>query len=389
MARSSPLLPLLQPADPLLEQYGPAEAGSAPILIVQTFGVVDIEYAALRKSAGVLDEPHRATLSVKGADRLAFLNRMLTQELKDAIPGVMRRSFWLSRKGRIEADLRVLVLNDQILLDLDAHAAPRTLASLGAFIIADDVALSDESEAWHRLSVHGPRAQAVVGIDVEPSRVENATIGNANVLVTRDDTVAAPGLHLFLKTSDAPQVYRAILAAGAKPIGWAAWNIARIEAGTPIYPLDFAHDALPAETGLLHQRVSFTKGCYLGQEIVARMNALGHPKQVVVGVRLDPAPRAVRVAADDPTHDAPDAACIPQPEGGAVVFADTDGAASETEIGRVSSSAVSPLLGNRALALASLRWGHHTPGTRVQVEVEGGRAPGVVCALDQMRAPGP
>ncbi|MBL8765625.1 MAG: hypothetical protein JNM07_15400, partial [Phycisphaerae bacterium] len=135
------------------------------------------------------------------------------------------------------------------------------------------------------------------------------TIAGRRVVVDRSDTTGEVGLELVMSTGDVPAVYEQILERGLstngppgagpaatitpagyrmRPAGWHAYNIARIEAGTPLFNIDFGPNSLPAETGVLDDRVSFTKGCYLGQEVVARMKSLGHPKQTLVGLRLYP-----------------------------------------------------------------------------------------------------
>src|SRR5690349_2726045 len=130
--RLSPLRHIHEQAGASFALYGPPEAA---VLVAETFGELEREYAALRSGCIILDQPQRTVLEVTGPDRLPFLNRMLTQELKDLAPGQVRRSFWLNRKGRIDADLRVIELGDRTLLDLDIHAAARALAGLSSFII--------------------------------------------------------------------------------------------------------------------------------------------------------------------------------------------------------------------------------------------------------------
>ena len=137
-------------------------------------------------------------------------------------------------------------------------------------------------------------------------------------------------------------------------MGWEAFNTARIEAGTPLFHIDFGPDSLPGETGLLTHCVSFTKGCYLGQEIVARMQNLGHPKRIVTGFKahtnaLPVAGTQVLEHADDTTHDP----------------------AHAKVVGGITSSTAAPLLGGTPVGLAVMKWGHHTPGTHARVAVEG------------------
>lgn len=404
MALSSPLLEQFARAEPLFEQYGPARPGLPPITLVQTFGYVEVEYAAIRKDgcAGLLDMPHRATVAVRGGDRLSFLNRMLTQELKGVQPYDVRASFWLSRKGRVDADLRVLVLPDRVLLDVDAHAAPGLVQTLGAYVIADDVTIADETDAWHRLSLHGgggPSALAAVSTQTAGDEVRGLAAGRAcvvrvaghEVVVDRADSAGVPGLELLVPVGAVVDVYHALLGPGGRaalegehgaralgggapvrPMGWAAWNIARIEAGTPLFYLDFGPESLPAETGVLDERVSFTKGCYLGQEIVARMKSLGHPKRVLCAILMDGASAVPSAGAGSDEENAP------QPSTASRVWAAgaEGGAAPAGEpVGTVTSATLSPMLSQRAVCFAQLKWGTHAAGTRVVVEAPGQSTP--------------
>ncbi|MBY0308980.1 MAG: hypothetical protein K2Q09_09585 [Phycisphaerales bacterium] len=391
MTYPSPLRVLFDQADTRWEVYGPPPPPPAqgsdppaprqsPIGVAGQFDHIDIEYAALRKAAALLDQPHRGTLVFTGADRQAFLNRMVTQELKNAAPFVSHRAFWLNRKGRIDADLRLIFLPDRIIADVDAFAAPHARASLEAFVIADDVAVEDATQRLHRLALHGPGGPAVLAsfakpvegaaiADIRPGEVSVIEIDGRRIVVDRWDSAGEIGLELTLDAPDVTPVFRRLLEAAhqnppghtgpnprplLRPIGWHAYNIARIEAGTPFYMLDFGRDALPAETGVLHDRVSFKKGCYLGQEIVARMHALGQPKQTLVGLRFQP-----------PAGDGPPLL----PPAGAPVFADpphADGKPPDP-IGTVASATASPMLGGTPIAFAMVKFKHATAGAILHV----------------------
>lgn len=414
MARTSPLHSQHQLAEALFSPYGP---DGVAVPVVQTFGVVDVEYAAIRKGAVLIDEPQRAWIEIAGPDRVEFLNRMLTQELKGLAPFASRSSFWLSRKGRIDADLRLVNLPDRLLVDVDTFAAERAIAGLSAYVITEDVKINDVSAKLHRLSLHGPSARAALAkvstpiagpvlSDLGPNQacfVEATGTGGTKFEITVDrcDVTGEVGLGLAVPIDAVASLYDQILEAGGyanghpgdrpahangasvRPAGWAAFNTARIEAGTPIYYLDFGPDSLPAETGAIDSRVSFTKGCYLGQEIVARMHALGSPKQVVVCLRL-PGPK--HAATTDATADF-EASMAPQPITGAAVFVAPalESATSSPRpsdlgdpIGAVTSSAISPMLGGVPLCFAMLKFRHAVANTAVMVECEGELLPATV-----------
>ena len=413
MSRTSPLLSQHQQAEALLATYGPPDAGVA---MVQTFGEVELEYAALRRpvGCGLIDLPNRATIEITGADRVDFLNRMVTQELKGWPELSARETFWLSRKGRIDADLRLINLPDRVLVDVDVHAAERARTGLAAYVITEACNLFDRTNEFHRLALHGATAAAVLdaasapihgpGVrDLAPGQVAARQFGPHVGIIDRSDTAGTPGFGLLLPTEGTRAVYEHLLELGGydgqnghapgsalqpkarghalRPIGWAAFNIARIEAGTPMYFLDFGPDSLPAETGVLSQRVSFTKGCYLGQEIVARMHALGHPKQQLVAIRL-PAPTLPPPVDPGQPYEPP---AIPQPVTGAAIFlrsADQSAPPRPSEagdaIGAVTSSCVSPMLGQTPIAFAMIKFAHASAGTGLWVECEGTLLPAEV-----------
>ena len=150
-------------------------------MVVETFGELEGEYAALRRGCVLMDLPQRGTLRVGGADRIDFLNRLITQELKPSAgargaapdPGLTpfrtRRSFWLNRKGRIDADLRLIELPEGMMIDLDVLCAAGAAASLASFHFSEDVALEDRSEAMHRLALHGPTSLALLRAAAQPA----------------------------------------------------------------------------------------------------------------------------------------------------------------------------------------------------------------------------
>lgn len=387
MGRETPLRSLHERAGAMLAVYGPAEGvGGVPVDVPQVFGELELEYAAIRKHSGLMDQATRATIELTGSDRLDFLNRMLTQELKALPPGSARRAFWLNRKGRIDADIQVVHLSDRTLLDVDILALERTCSSLASFIITEDAALRDLSGETYRLAIHGPTAPDLLGglgaaLPPEGGAIE-AILADRPVTLWRTDATGEIGVEILCAMRDAEKLYSSLLArageqetgaaalrtsdpsslnrrVGLTRVGWHAFNIARIEAGTPLYNIDFGPESLPAETGVLNDRVSFTKGCYLGQEIVARMHSRGHPKQCLVALRLD---RVIDQATGEPSL----------PSGGAPVL-DAVG----TPIGAVTSSAVAPMLGAAPVCFAQVKWEQSKPGTQVSVQTESALVKGV------------
>lgn len=370
MSRTSPFLDESMERGAELFVYGAAAAGSAVlsearepdvIRMVSHFGEIESEYAAIRKSAGLLDRPDRGTIVLTGADRHDFLNRLLTNELKGIGDGRVVRSFWLNRKGRIDADLTLGESDDRLVIDLDATIVEATCRSWEEFLFTEDVVIVNESESRHVIELHGPGGPAVLQKIADDGAVieslENGhrvlvQVAGCSVEVMRLDVTGETGLQLRFEVSDAPKIRKALDEVEGLPwrwIGWHAFNIARIEAGTPLFNVDYGSDSLPHETGVLNERVSFTKGCYLGQEVVARMQNLGHPPKKLVGLRL--------------TGDA-----IPV-TGAPVIDPDAKNEKSAI-VGAVTSAAPSPMLSGSVIAFAMVKYALAKDGQELAVRID-------------------
>jgi len=357
--------------------YGPPDDQGRPICeILATCGEVEAEYAAIRRGAALLDCPNRGTLIVTGADRRDFLNRMVTQELKDVAPGCVREGFLLNRKGRIEADLRLIEFGDLTVIDVDVHQVDATVRMFEGMLFSEDVEVRDACDQWCHIEIHGPRALELLGAatdtgpaELAPGRAVSLRLGESDELfVARVDQTGETGLVLLVPRVRVIDVWSTLAGVDERldggrrrmrPIGWFAYNIARIEAGMPLMNIDFGTASLPHETGLLRQRVSFTKGCYPGQEVVARMEHLGRPKQVLAGLRMQ----------DDVL-----------PVAGMPVYEHTEAGAGGA-IGEITSSTMSPMLGSAAIAFARLRTTHADEGATVMVSDQESRALATVQAL--------
>lgn len=387
--------------DPLRARHLQAEAafvrfGDAEgVEIVATFGELEAEYAAVRKGCVLIDLSHRGALEIRGADRLDFLQRMLTQDVgrKALPPWRAARSFWLSRKGRIDADLRLIETETRCIVDLDRMVAPSAAKTLGEFVFAEDVAIEDRSASFRRLAMHGPLAPRAIAAALRPTTGPSVdalhpgwacegTIDGVDVLVDRQDSTGETGFEILAPIEGVARVWEALLRVvesddAGRAAGWHAYNIARLEAGWPLFLIDFGPANLPHESGVLRDRVSFTKGCYLGQEIVARMESLGRPKQSLVALRIEEAPQGEQVAPperppehspENPSEKALTANALRQPETGAAVF----GAEDDEPIGAVTSSALSPMLGDAPIAFAQVRTQHAAAGAALRVATPGG-----------------
>lgn len=351
--------------------YGPSDATALECEILASAGAIELEYAALRSGAGVFDANHQGALVLRGRERRDFLNRMVTADLKEFPAGRAIEAFWLNRKGRIDADLLLAECGDRVVATVDVHQAASAAESLGRFVVAEEVELANESESLHQLWLLGPKAgealAALAGSSL-PAAGSCATVSIAGIpcLAIGVDWIGPTGFVIVSPRERVAEVWDALLAAELRgsrqrirPIGWLAFNVARIEAGTPLFNVDFGTDALPHETGVLHRRVSFKKGCYLGQEVVARMESLGKPKQRLVGLRL----RGDLL-----------------PVAGGQVFAIEDDAMGAC-VGSVTSSTPSPLLGAAPIAFAMVRSSHAAIGTELLVNAEGDQSRAEVVPL--------
>jgi folate-binding protein YgfZ len=365
--------------------FGPPFADGTQIRVATDFGGYELEYAALRRYVGVMGLTQRGVIDISGEDRIDFLHRLVTQDIRAMQPGQASRALMLDAKGRVQADLIVTHGQSTTRLELDRFDIAATLEDLNGKLFAEDVTIADRSAELDLIALLGPASlslwQEAAGTNApERDRVwTSVEHGGAKLSVLRWDQCGVPGLrievpaekssgwweHLLTCAGYEPQAedpglldtpQAAALAERrrrglrGRPVGWSAYNTARVESGEPVYHIDFGPDCLPAEAGLLEETVSFTKGCYTGQEAVARMKSLGHPKRLLVGLLVEG--EVVPVAGTQLFE--PDAESRPG-----------------REIGVITSSAPSPLRGGAPVAVAMVRWGRHAPQTPVLLAAEG------------------
>jgi folate-binding protein YgfZ len=348
--------------------FGPADADGAPTCeVAAAYAEVELEYAAIRSGVALVDCPQRGTLVVRGADRVDFVNRLVTQDVKKPADGAVARAFLTNRKGRIDADLVIARLPDALVIDTLAHDVAALREALEKMLFGEDVAFEPRAETHARIALHGPKAEGALkalGLLVAGD-AWSAALGDVRAEIWRIDEFGAPGFELSVPRTHVASLWRSLVTFGARPAGWFATNTARLEAGTPYFRIDFGPTNLPHESGVLESRVSFTKGCYPGQEVVARMHNLGKPKQKLVGLRIE-------------------ADLLPVAE--AQVFAVSEGTAIGDQVGVVTSSGLAPMLGAVPIAFAMVSASSYAGGTRVMVNAEGEQAPAAVCGLDFLAA---
>jgi len=304
------------------------------------------------RQAAALFEPARGLLAVEGGDRLRWLDGMISADVAALEPGPRRSgayALFLTPKGRIVADLHVLQLGDVLWLDLAAEAATAVRERLEAYVVADDVTLRDLSADWGRLCVEGPgasdllaRAGAEAALELAPGSWSRGRVGESKLLLAAFGWSGGPGFQLFAARGALAALRQTLREVGA-PHGLvegdlAALEILRVEAGIPKLGAELDEEVLPAEAGLTEAAVCFDKGCYVGQEIVARLDARGRVQHQLVGLRFE-----------------------------SVAEAGQSLRAQERDVGEVTSACLSPQVG--PIGLGYVRRDFAEPGTLLEAEV--------------------
>ena len=327
-------------------------------LVPRDYGDTAAEHAALRERVGILDRSALGRAEVTGRDRAAFLQGMLTNDVKGLAPGQGCGAAFLDAHGKVMSLLAVYALPDRLWLELPAGMTERTLQLLDKYLISEKAEFEPIDDAYAIVAVQGPKAPALLAeltgqaMDLAPYAHLEATVGGAPVRVIDRAETATPGFHCWIAPEHAAAVWQALRDAGAAPVGHAALDVARIEAGVPWYGRDVDETVIMPETGL-ESLVHYQKGCYIGQEVVARVKYRGHVNRHLAGLRLD-------------------GARVPAP--GAAVLA------GDREVGRITSAARSLALGV-AIALGYVRREHLEPGTAVEVQDGDARLPARVAPL--------
>lgn len=299
---------------------------------------LDAQYRQLREECGLLDRSARGKLTIAGTDAAEYLQGQLTNDIEALEPGDGLYAALLDRKGHMQADMRVLRpgAEPDLWIDTEAVALPAVLKHLTMYSIGRDVAVADVSAERAILSLIGPRSVELAGTAALP---ENACEQTTVAAVEHVAVGTREGLDLIAAAADAERLHAALLEAGAVAVSAAAAEILRIESGVPRFGAEMGTETMPAEAGIVEQAVSFTKGCYIGQETVARLHYKGRPNRHLHGLRLS----------------APAPAQAPLRLG-------------EKEVGRLGSATVSPALG--PIGLAILRR-EAEPGTDLAVGEDG------------------
>jgi len=321
------------------------------------------DYQALTEGCALLDCSERGKLALTGAGAVEFLNGQVTNELDDLLPGEGRYAAFLTHKGKMLGDLRILALGEdpaqppaELLLDTERVALQALFDMIRRFKVGYDVELHKRTLERGLLSLIGAKSDRVAGVatplaaasDIEPdesvwlSSTEHAnvpiTVRGIAVLAIRTDI----GVDLLCESADTERLREALLERGAQPMSEAAAECVRVERGRPRFGIDIDQTTIPQEAGLNERAVSFTKGCYVGQETVARLHWKGKPNRHLRGLRLS----------------------APATSGEELRL-------GERVVGRVGSFALSPVHGPIALALVRRE---AEPGATVEIGEHGASA---------------
>ncbi|HLY20802.1 MAG TPA: glycine cleavage T C-terminal barrel domain-containing protein [Bryobacteraceae bacterium] len=302
-------------------------------------------YEALHAGASWLDLSARGRIYAAGEDRARLLHAMVTNHVLQLKPGDGCYAFFLNAQGHIQADVNLLCLADRFLLDTEPETRARVFSHLDKYIIADDVVLDDVTGPLTSLALEGPRAEAVMQAAGAPApQADYAHVMCERAIIQRAAVTGAPGFRIFLPEGEKAAWIGRLESAGAVHATAEEARTVRLEHGRPRYGDDIFDNTLPQETQQMHA-VHFTKGCYLGQEIVERIRSRGHVNRLLVKLEID--------------------GTEPLPPG-TTVMAHADSAAGA---GEVTSSAFSPALG-KVVALGYVRAQWAAAGTALRA---GGR----------------
>jgi folate-binding protein YgfZ len=322
-------------------------------VVVSYEGVAE-EYGRLRSAAVVVDRSHRGRMRFFGEKSGEALTGLVTTDVLAIQPGHGGYGAALSAKGRIVADMRILAGTGSYLVDTPAKAWPGFLAMVKKYVNPRVSGYRDESHAIRDVGVFGPRSRGIVEAvtgargealaALEPYHHTGVVIDGHAVTVLRSPDAGVEGYELFVPFELFDQVWRRAIDAGASPAGLAAWEVARVEAGRPEWGIDIDDSTIPQEANFDDLgAISYTKGCYIGQEVVARVHFRGHVNRHLRGLRSgndEPPPTGAQLIDDGGNH-----------------------------VGDVRSSVVSPRLGGLAIGMVRREV---SPGALLKAKWESG-----------------
>lgn len=270
------------------DQLGAGFAALNGTEIVADYGNLPAEYVAFRENAGAIDLSFRSRLCLAGSDRARFLHGQVTNDVKKLKTGEGCYAAITTAKGKMESDVNIFCLADELLLDFEPGLTEKITARLDKFIVADDVQIVDAAPHYGLLSVQGPKAEEAIRalnlfseIPTRPLvsvKVSDGTLGE--IYLAGNPRLGGSGFDLYVPNQSlgavADKLIAAVKSTGGKPCGWTAFETVRIEAGIPRFGADMDETNLPLECGIESRAVVYNKGCYLGQEVINRVHSFGH-----------------------------------------------------------------------------------------------------------------
>ena len=316
------------------------------------FFSLEKEDLILKNKVGLLDLSYLGIIQLRGKDRSRFLHGMVTNDIKNLEVGQGCYALMLNPQGKILSDMRVLCLEEALLLILEPNLIEKILPLLRKYIISEQVEATDLSSEMGTLSIQGPNAKKVIHSlnnksDLPISPLENFYFSYKEIKIhcARINRTIYGGYDLIINHKDFGYIWNTLLENGSKfglqPVGLEALDLQRLEIGTPLYGIDMDENRIPLEVDI-GEAISYTKGCYIGQEVVARATYLGSVNRKLIGLLFSTK--------------------IPAQKGDKVFIADK-------EVGWISSSLYSPNL-KRAIAFAFIRKEGWNPGTKVKVSTQ-------------------
>ena len=329
--------------------------------IVNDYGDYLAEHKALREAAGVIDLSFRSRICLTGADRVRFLHGQVTNDVKKLRVGEGCYSAITTAKGKMESDLDIFALADELLLDFEPGLTERISQRLEKFIVAGDVQIVDVAPHYGLLSVQGPKAAEVVRAlnlfseiptqQLGLIRISDVTLGE--IYLANNPRLGTSGFDLFIPNNSLGAVADKLIAAakqiGGRAVGWTAFETARIEAGIPRFGADMDETNIPLECGIESRAIVYNKGCYIGQEVINRIHSVGHVNREL---------RALRLADDLKTLPA---------RGDKLFF-------NGKEVGYLTSAVKSPVL-NANIALGYVRREANQIGNELTLRTATGESP--------------
>ncbi|MDD5434841.1 MAG: aminomethyltransferase family protein [Nitrospira sp.] len=312
------------------------------------------EHLNVRKGAGITDLSHRGKLRISGKDRVAFLQKILSQDISKIKPSTGAYSTLLDVKGKMLAYMCIFAEEGSLLIDLEPGLPEKVFQILNRYLFREDVKIEDVSENYGLLSIQGPLSGEILNkvcksetVNMPECSLMNIVINDVSCKIVKTSLTGEDGYNIYCPSGNMTNLWNYFLSAGEEflitPFGLDALETLRIEAGIPLYSVDMDEHTIPVEANL-DKAISYDKGCYIGQETIARIKFRGHVNKTLTGFLLN----------EDVV-----------PQKGDRILGIIDNA--EHEIGIITSGCFSPTL-NRPIAMGYIRIAHNKPDEIIFIE---------------------